>query len=164
MWMVRIEGDDQVLNYFQSLPTNLQSVLMSKFRAAASETSQYIKSELLSGQLLGVKTGRLRNSIVGRVYSSKNKITLSIGSRGDVPYAAIYDKGGTIPAAIMYPKGRSVMRFERGGSMIYARVINHPAVHVQGRHYLETGVANKFGDFLSLIGAAIYDASRESLG
>lgn len=163
MWMVRIEGDEQVLNYLQSLPTNLQSVLMSKFQRAAAETSQYIKTDLLSGQLLGVKTGRLRSSIVGRVYSSKSKITMSVGSRGDVPYAAIYDKGGTIPATIMYPKSRSVMRFEKGGSMIYAKVVNHPSVHIRERRYLETGVANKFGDFLSLIGAAIYDASRESL-
>lgn len=164
MWMMRVTGDEQVLNYFRTLPTNLQSVLMSKFKKAASETSQYIKNDLLSGQLVGVKTGRLRGSIVGRVYSSKSKIMLSIGSRGDVPYAAIYDKGGTIPATIMYPKSRSVMRFEKGGSMIYAKVVNHPAVHVKARNYLEVGVSNKFSDFLSLIGAAIYDANRESLG
>jgi hypothetical protein len=158
----QVHGDQAVVEYLASLPVELAAMILRKFQSRATEISQYIKNTLLNGVLLNRKTGRLANSIVGRVYSSKSKVTLSVASRGDVPYAGIYEHGGKIPPHIIRAKNASLLYFQGGrdGKMLALRQVDHPGTVVRARHYLEQGVQDKGQDFLSDIASAIYDASR----
>jgi len=156
---IKIVGDDQVVAYLAALPSSLARMILEKFQQKATETSQHIKADLLSGQLLGVKTGRLRSSIVGRVYASKGRVTINIQSRGDVPYAGIYEKGGEIRSHVIRAKGRGLSFVgKRDGKRILVPEVELPAIAVRGRHYLEQGVADKMPSLIEAIGEAIYDA------
>jgi len=159
---VQVHGDQQVVDYLASLPSVLAQMILDKFAARARDVSTYIKDVLLDGVLLKRKSGKLANSIVARVYSSKNRVTLSVASRGDVPYASIYEKGGVIPSHVIRPKSASRLFFvgARDGKRLALAQVTSPSRSVRALHFLERGVVDKHEDFLSDIGAAIYDASR----
>lgn len=78
--------------------------------------------------LCPVDTGRLRASIKGqlsRTWTLRPQYTIST----DVEYAP-YVHDGTRPHVIR-PKNASVLRFEIGGRVVYARVVHHPGTRAR---------------------------------
>jgi hypothetical protein len=78
--------------------------------------------------LAPVDTGRLRSSIRAdppRVFSLRGSVT--VGS--DLEYAAMVNDG-TKPHVIR-PKNAKVLRFNVGGQVVFARVVNHPGTRAR---------------------------------
>lgn len=71
---------------------------------------------------VGVKTGKLRNSISMSHYGTANGQVVKIGS--DVKYAYLHHQG-TKPH-IIKPDRAPVIRFSSGSRVIYSREIMHP--------------------------------------
>jgi phage gpG-like protein len=76
------------------------SVTKKFFDNIAKETELTMKRDILSGQVLKVRTGRLRSSIAGVIIKTNDELTAIIGSgvrQGNrISYANIHEVGGVI--------------------------------------------------------------------
>lgn len=128
-------------------PKERGNVITVAFRALTIETERYLKEDILSSQVLNVRTGRLRSSISSVLLREGDNIHGIVGSgvrQGDrVPYANIHETGGTItprvskylaiplppaltPAGVLKKKPREwqhtfVMRSNSGNLIIYQK-------------------------------------------
>lgn len=157
--IVQLRGHDELVEWLRSLPPLVQKLVHYKMQALASSISARIK-EKLSGTLLQVKSGALRNSIVGRTYEGKNSVTMSIGSRGNIPYAAILEYGGTTKAHTISPVKANVLRFmSKEGVIRYAKSVQHPGSRIPEFAYVRTTIDEMMGE----VNAEIWDAAQEAL-
>lgn len=139
----RIQGGDDFVNRLNSFPEKFQQALIKKMEVAADDVSNYIKDDLLSGTVLNAVTGKLRASIYARVYPSQTKVTMSVGSRGDVPYAAIFEFGGSTGPHDIYPSRAAVLSFVQGGKRRFANYVHHPGSKFSEHSYLRRGLRDK---------------------
>ena len=93
------EQKEKLARAMLSLNFNKQKVFNS-FVDAANYVETQLKTNALTGGILKVRSGRLRNSIGFLITASKTELTAEIGSgvrqREPVKYAAILEQGGTI--------------------------------------------------------------------
>lgn len=157
--MFQMRGDRSVIQFLNSYSQAVQDIILRKWQTLATSLSDRIK-EKLSGEVLNARTGRLRASIVSRIYAGKSHVTLSIGSRGDVSYAALHEYGGTVLIPAIYPTKSSVLRFYVGGVKRFARHTAAHTVHIPERSYVRSTMDEMIHVFSdSLIDAAV--AARE---
>ena len=158
--LFQLRGDSTVIEFLQSYPARVQDVILRKWQEAATRISDRIKQKL-SGEVLHPKTGRLRASIVARVYAGKSHVTLSTGSRGDVPYAALHEYGGTVLIPPIVPIKASVLRFYTGYAKVFARHTAAHLVNIPERSYVRSTMDEMIPSFSDLlIDAAIEARSR----
>lgn len=160
MTIFRIYADTGIAQKFGALPSATRRVLTARIQGAATELSNYIKYDELSGQLLKSRSGRLRNSIYARVYGTATDIYLSVGSRGDVPYSRIYEVGGELPEVTIYPTEQNVLSFvpgwdDRRRAFAWVR---RPARTVEGLHYIELAIEAKKDLIMQAIAGAVMEA------
>lgn len=104
----------------------LDRAALNRQLSRASRTELEISSRMVVNRakvLAPVDTGRLRASI--RVESRRSlgfRTIYTVGS--DVEYAAMVNDG-TRPHVIR-PRRAQVLRFQVGGQVVFARVVNHP--------------------------------------
>lgn len=161
-YVIQVQGGEEFVRYLRTLPVNVQRVLKDKITLLSSKISSTIKNDRLSGQLLKVKTGRLRASIYARTYFSTNSATLSVGSRGDVPYAAIQDLGGDIRGHVIYPKAKRVLAFMLGGRKVFAQRVYIPPMTLKGRNYME--IQSLAPEIISVLTQGVNEAVVSRLG
>ncbi len=133
----REKGSEGLVQYLRTAPTKVRAQVTDQMNRDAAVLSGMIKDNL-SGVLLQVKTGRLRASIYARVYVSDKKVTLSFGTRGDVPYAYIQEYGGVVPAMRIVPTKGEALRFLLGGKEVFARSVQRPAINIPAAAYIRT--------------------------
>lgn len=111
--------------------------LLERITRMLTDTGQHVtgvaREDYLSGprpERLGHKSGRLAASTTYRV--DRNEV--SIGN--NLPYGAIWEKGGTIPAHVIRPKNGRFLVFEMNGHTVFARMVRKPARQVEARPYL----------------------------
>lgn len=158
--MFQMRGDRSVIEFLQSYSGRVQDIILRKWQSLATSLSDRVK-EKLSGEVLNARTGRLRASIVSRIYEGKGHVTLSIGSRGDVPYASLHEYGGSVMIPAIYPNKSNVLRFYVGGVKRFARHTAAHVVHLPERSYIRSTMDEMiivFSD--SLIDAAIAARSQ----
>lgn len=149
-YIITMTGGEEFIDYLRNLPMAIAQIIRDKMSELASRISDVIKNQRLSGQLLNVVTGRLKNSIFSRIYYSKDYTRLSFGSRGDVPYAAIHDVGGTIKAHVIFPSKARVLKFIYGGATAYATRVLIPAQIVPAKNYMDlSGLAPEILEVLA---------------
>lgn len=104
--IIKMTGDKEFAQYIDKLPSAMKTAITFKMEWLATHLSDTIKQKL-SGSVLRARTGKLRESIYARVYMGNTNVTLSFGSRGDVPYASIHEYGGVInhPGVMSRDKG-----------------------------------------------------------
>lgn len=81
------------------------------------------KVQVAAKRQVGVRTGRLRNSI--RVYGhgrTSNGQHMYIGS--SVPYALMHHEG--TKKHVIEPKRKSYLKFRQGAVFVYRKRVNHP--------------------------------------
>jgi phage gpG-like protein len=91
-----VVGAEEVVQRFQSMPGALREQLKIGIGRAVLRVQAYSKADKLSGQVLQVRTGRLRRSINTRVEISADKVTGVVGT--NVEYARVHEYGfsGTV--------------------------------------------------------------------
>ncbi len=136
----REQGSEGLVQYLRSAPRQVRGHLLDTMTAGAARLSGMIKDNL-SGALLSVKTGRLRSSVYARVYATDKKVTLSFGTRGTLPYAAIQEFGGvTRPHEILPSKAR-VLAWATDGKQRFAERVQHPGSRIRGVAYIRSAAA-----------------------
>jgi phage gpG-like protein len=78
----------------------------------------------------------------------------SVGSEGDVKYAAIQEYGGKTSAHEILPVKAGVLAFVAGNTQHFARKVEHPGSVIPERSYLRSAL----GDMKDEILAALADA------
>ena len=78
----------------------------------------------LSGSVLNQRSGRMHDSITGRVDERAGAIQGSVSCEG-VPYAAVHEFGGSSAYPIV-PASAQALAFMVGGRLVFARSVNHP--------------------------------------
>lgn len=146
----RIYGDVELLEFLRNAPEKVRGAVLGKMQQYASELSRYIKDEKLSGQVYNSVSGRLKNSIYGRVYVSGSKITLSVGSRG-VEYAGILEHGGTTSPHDIYAVKANVLAFMLGGKKVFAKHVSHPGSNFTGKSYIREALIDKQEDITNAL-------------
>lgn len=90
-------------------------------------------SQERAGDVLNVITGRLRNSITGKL---KGNDTLEVGAGTNVVYARIHEEGGVIKA-----KNAPYLHFQVGGRWVKTKQVTIPA-----RPYVRPSIETFFRD------------------
>lgn len=93
---VRIKGDRELQRKFELTPERLREEMRRGIGRAALMVARHSKQNKLSGQVLNVKTGRLRRSINTRMVESGDVIAGRVGT--NVAYAKAHEFGwrGTV--------------------------------------------------------------------
>lgn len=108
-----------------------------------------IKYDKLSGGVLNMRSGALAASIVADVTSDGDAIVATVGSEGDIKYAAIQEYGGKTAAhEIVAVKGQA-LAFMVGGVLRFARKVDHPGSLIPERSYLRSTLDEMSGDIVA---------------
>lgn len=92
----------------------------------------------LSGEVLKVRTGRLRRSIHYEMSKSNNRVEATVGT--NVKYARTHELGLTIPAHIVEARRGKALKFTVGGKTLFRRRVMIPAVKMPKRSFLEASL------------------------
>jgi phage gpG-like protein len=122
MIIVEVEADAAILRLGRIAARTREAVAGE----VATLTQQLVSliRQKLSGPVLSQRSGRLHDSIVGRVGQGVDTIESSV-SWQDVPYAAVHEFGGNSAYPIV-PTNARALAFMIGGTRVFARSVNHP--------------------------------------
>ena len=119
-----------------------------------------VQNDKLSGAVLNSRSGALRDSIVASVSADADGVVASVGSVGDVKYAAIQEYGGKTSAHEILPVKAQALAFVAGGAQRFARRVEHPGSLIPERSYLRSSLDEMRDEIL----AALAEAAARSMG
>jgi phage gpG-like protein len=134
----RLVGADALAARFEAMPARLASVLAQEASRLGDELRAAVERNL-SGGVLQQRSGRLASSIVVAVEQNGAAVSATLGS--DVPYAAIHEYGGVIPAHQILPKSARALAFPWQGRERFFRRVEMPPVQMPERSFLRSALA-----------------------
>lgn len=89
-------GGERAIARFAAMPGRLREELRNGIARAVLKLQTFVKTDKLSGQVLNVRTGRLRRSITQRVTEESGRVVGIVGT--NVIYARVHEYGfsGTV--------------------------------------------------------------------
>ncbi len=126
MFALEFEGLEETSARFDGYPAALQAALSAKTGELAAALADLVKNEKLAGAVLNEHTGALSASIEASVSANADGILASVGSEGDVKYAAIQEYGGKTSAHEILPVKAGALAFVVGDAQHFARKVEHP--------------------------------------
>lgn len=130
-----IAAFDELYTRFSNAPAAARAAAMR----VMNDVGEYLWGRVrqnLSGPILKLKTGRLRDSIQYQVYEVNGMITARVFSDGTVPYSTIQEKGGTTRPHDIVVKNARALRFEMGGRWNFAYSVHHPGSKIPEAMYM----------------------------
>jgi phage gpG-like protein len=129
-----IIGDRELVKKLGVMPARAKAAIDATVQALGFELEAYVKARKLTGQVLKVRTGRLRASISqssaqrggdsrSRFVSTENSATAIVGT--NVIYGAAWEFGSR--AHDIVPLRAKALRFEIGGQVLFRRRVTKPA-------------------------------------
>jgi phage gpG-like protein len=88
-----IEGESKVIGSLNAFPEVLEGGLRNGITRACLRLQRHVKEDKLTGQVLNVRTGRLRRSITQRVEDEGGNVVGYVGTK--VKYARAHEFGFT---------------------------------------------------------------------
>lgn len=152
---VTLVGKEQFFARMDAMPTRVHDELFSEITNLSLDLENYIKNDKLLGQVLNQRSGRLRSSIHHDVDDAGAVITGRVFSAAPMPYAAIHEYGGTIPAHTIYPVKAAALRFVMGGATVFAMKVNIPDVQMPERSFMRSALSDMAGRITSRLEAAV---------
>ena len=137
---VEYAGADALDHQLAAFPADMLVRLEQKARDLAATLVARVRDEKLSGQALETKSGALRNSISAEITVEGGALTATVGSFGDVKYAAIQEYGGRTSAHEILPDKAQALAFLVGGALRFARRVEHPGSTLPARAYLRSSL------------------------
>jgi len=131
-----VSSDDALDARLDAFAGALGDALGSKAETLALALADAVKLDKLSGQVLAARSGALRDSIEAEVSADGGAIVATVGSLGDLSYAAIQEYGGKTGAHEILPVKGKVLAFVAGGAMRFAARVEHPGSTIPERSYL----------------------------
>ena len=155
MLTLELEGADALQARMSALPAQFIAALAAKASVLASALADKVKYDKLSGGALNARSGALRDSIVSAVTVGPDGVSVSVGSAGDVKYAAIQEYGGKTAAHEILPDKAGVLAFVSGGVQRFARRVEHPGSVIPERSYLRSSLDEMAPDIIAALGEAV---------
>lgn len=138
---VTVVGDAALIARFKDMPRAVNEALYKKVYSLALKLEKLVKTGKLNGQVLNRITGALSRSIHNVVNRDLSSVIARVFSSGDVKYAGIHEYGGKTAPHVIEPKKASVLAFMgKGGSMVFARKVNHPGSKMPERSFLRSSL------------------------
>lgn len=120
---------------FGRITNRMRNDTIRNFREGGWYGRAWPRSRRAAGMKRGktlMRSGLLRNSI----HAESGEGWARIGT--SVPYAAIHQLGGTIPARVIRPRHAKALRWFVNGKPVFARSVRLPPVDIPARPYLPT--------------------------
>jgi phage gpG-like protein len=153
-----LSGTDELDRQLATLPAALMAKIDAKTRELAEALAVRVREQKLSGQVLQTRSGALKASIVAEVANDGETITASVGSVGDIKYAAIQEYGGRTAAHDILPDKAQALAFIVGGGLRFARHVHHPGSTLPARGYLSSALAEQQAEIV----AELTDAAAQA--
>lgn len=131
-------GGDTLAARFGAAPQAIAGNLAQAADRLGGELRAAVERNL-SGAVLRQRSGRLAAGIDVAVSARGGRIEARLGS--DVPYAAIHEYGGRIPARMVLPKSGRALAFPWQGRGRFFKRVEVPAVHMPERSFLRSALA-----------------------
>ncbi len=155
MITVEAKGLDTLVGKMRLLPDKFRAELNKRLAVQALLLVNHIKQDKLSGQVLHVKSGDLRDSIFQEnVQNDASGVTYKVASGGNLRYAAIHEFGGTIK----HPGSDKLQVFDVGGRTVFT---HHTAPHdipMPQRSYMRTALADNKAQIVAAIQGSLKGA------
>ena len=158
MFAVEPEGLEATCARLDAYPAALAAALAVKASELAAALADLVKSDKLAGGVLDARSGALRTSIVADVASDADGFRASVGSNGDVKYAAIQEYGGRTGAHEILPAKAQALAFVVGAAQRFARKIEHPGSVIPERSYLRASLDEMSNEIETALAAAAAEA------
>jgi phage gpG-like protein len=152
-----VRGLEETSARFDAYPAALQAALGAKATELATTLADLVKNKL-SGAVLNTSSGALRDSIAANVTADSDSVLASVGSEGDVKYAAIQEYGGKTSAHEILPVKGDVLAFVAGDGQRFARRIEHPGSVIPERSYLRSSLEDMKDEILSALAGTAAEA------
>ena len=116
MFAIQIDGLEETEARFDAYPAALVAALAAKASELAAALADLVRNDKLSGEVLNERTGALKASIMAEASADGGEVVASVGSVGEVKYAAIQEYGGKAGAPRFCPqrRGRSLSSLAAG--------------------------------------------------
>lgn len=153
MLQAAIIGEKHTIDRINASVPTIRAQLRREIERLAIKLLTHVKSDKLSGQVLNVRTGRLRRSINERVEDKNGDITGFVGT--NVEYARIHEFGwrGTVTV-------KEHLRLINGKSSI---VRSHTRnVKIQERSFLRSALADMASEIREGIRVAAVQGARKA--
>jgi phage gpG-like protein len=160
MSALEVQGLEETSARFDAYPAALQAALNAKGVELAAALADLVKNNKLSGAVLNTGSGALSDSIAASVTADADGVLASVGSEGDVKYAAIQEYGGKTSAHEILPSKGDVLAFVAGDGRHFARRVEHPGSLIPERSYLRSALAGMKDEIVT----AFADAPAEAWG
>ena len=131
-----IKGKNTAAFLKQVMPALNSAVELAVVRMAIKV--QAMAKMKLSGEVLKVRTGRLRRSITFAIEKQTNRVDAIVGT--NVKYAAIHEYGGTIPAKVIMPVKANALKFQMNGKTVFSKRAMIPAIKMPMRSFLRSSL------------------------
>jgi len=131
----------------------LSDALAVKAEGLALALAEAVKVDKLSGQMLAARSGALRDSIAAEVAADGDAVVATVGSLGDLKYAAIEEYGGKTGAHEILPDKAKALAFVAGGAMRFAARVEHPGSTIPARSYLRATLDEQSDAIVAALGA-----------
>jgi len=160
MFSLAVDGLDQTRARLDAYPAALSAALAAKASELASALADRVKYDKLSGGALNAQSGALQASIAASISIAADGVSVSVGSEGDVKYAAIQEFGGKTAAHEILPEKARTLAFLMGGSLRFARSVHHPGSLIPARPYLRSAIDEMADDIVAGLASAAQDLER----
>jgi phage gpG-like protein len=158
MFALQLNGIEDASARLEAYPAALAAALDAKASELTTALVDLVQNDKLSGGVLNLRSGALRDSIVASVSTDADGVLASVGSEGDIKYAAIQEYGGKTSAHEILPVKAQALAFVAAGSQHFARRVEHPGSLIPERSYLRSSLDDMQGEIL----AALADAAAEA--
>ncbi len=158
MFAIQIDGLDETSARLDAYPVALSEALSAKASELAAALADMVRNDKLAGAVLSARTGALKASIMADVSADGDGFLASVGSAGEVKYAAIQEYGGKTGAHEILPAKAQALAFVAGGGLRFAPGVEHPGSLVPERSYLRSSLDEMSGEIV----AALADAATEA--
>jgi len=158
MFALTFDGLEEASARLEAYPAALATALDAKAAELAATLFDLVQNDKLSGGVLNLRSGALRDSIAANVSADADGVVASVDSVGDLKYAAIQEFGGKTSAHEILPVKAQALAFVSGGAQRFARRVEHPGSLIPERSYLRSSLDDMRDEILGSLADAADDA------
>jgi phage gpG-like protein len=147
-----IEGLEALAARLEEMPGKLAAALGEEAARLGDELRAAVERNL-SGGVLQQRSGRLAGSIDVAVQRDGAAVSATVGS--DVPYAAIHEYGGMIPAREVLPQSARALAFPWQGRARFFKRVELPPVQMPERSFLRSALAAMAPEIRAALAAVV---------
>ena len=146
----------RIMAKLAAMPTGARGAVVKKTTELRLRLEALVKRKL-SGDVLNVRTGRLRRSIFSDQTETATKVEGRVAQSADVPYGRIHEFGGKTAAHDIYPVKAEVLAFVMGGKMAFAKVVHHPGSVMPERSFMRSSLRDMTEEIVSGYKSAVHE-------